>query len=266
MGLTMSEDKRCFVISPIGTEGSPAREHADDVFDYIIRPAADEFGIKAIRSDHLNEPGRISEQMFREILTSHCCLCVLTGHNPNVFYELAVAQSVGTPVIILIEREESLPFDIRDLRCVRYDLRPRPLFEGRYAREVVAHLRSLEAARWAAAPLLGEADLLRRRRLGLPGSLIEELSAPLEQKREALSSRQKQILFKVESLCAGQGFATQPEIANAFGKAQDDGELYYRLEHLRLLGFTEKRRDPGGHFFVYTLSPLYAGPPPGDSP
>src|SRR6266498_4050321 len=111
----MNAPKRCFVISPIGSEGSLIRQHADDVFDYIIKPAADEFGILAKRSDHLLEPGRISDQMFREILASDCCLCVLTGHNPNVFYELAVAQSVGTPVIVLIEKEEQLPFDIRDL-------------------------------------------------------------------------------------------------------------------------------------------------------
>src|SRR5438874_637577 len=113
----MSAEPRCFVISPIGVEGSPIRQHADDVFDYIVKPAAAEVGIAANRSDHLHEPGRITEQMFREIITSCCCVCVLTGHNPNVFYELAVAQSMGTPVIVLIERGEELPFDIRDLRC-----------------------------------------------------------------------------------------------------------------------------------------------------
>ena len=31
--------RRCFVISPIGPEGSPVREHADDVDDFIIKPA-----------------------------------------------------------------------------------------------------------------------------------------------------------------------------------------------------------------------------------
>src|SRR5690242_1453064 len=116
----MPAQKRCFVISPIGAQGSPTRQHADDVFDYVIKPAAAECCIQANRSDHLHEPGRISEQMFREIVGSNCCICVLTGRNPNVYYELAVAQMVGTPVIILIEKEEELPFDIRDLRCVRY--------------------------------------------------------------------------------------------------------------------------------------------------
>jgi hypothetical protein len=52
--------KRCFVISPIGAEGSTIREHADDVFDYIIKPAMEKCGIQAFRSDHLQEPGRIT--------------------------------------------------------------------------------------------------------------------------------------------------------------------------------------------------------------
>ena len=31
--------KKCFVISPIGPPDSEIREHADDVFEYIIKPA-----------------------------------------------------------------------------------------------------------------------------------------------------------------------------------------------------------------------------------
>src|SRR4051812_18121626 len=110
--------KKCFVISPIGQEGTSEREHANDVLDFIIEPAMKECGIESIRSDRLQEPGKISEQMFRSIVTSDLCLAVLTGENPNVYYELAVAQCAARPVIILMEKGHTLPFDIRDLRCV----------------------------------------------------------------------------------------------------------------------------------------------------
>lgn len=142
--------KKCFVISPIGKEGSPEREHADDVYDYIIRPAMEECRIEAFRSDHLKEPGKISEQMFRSILTEDLCIAVLTGHNPNVFYELAVAQCASRPVIILMEKGNALPFDIRDLRCVYYDLRPRPLANKLYVNEIIGHIKNLEACNWKA--------------------------------------------------------------------------------------------------------------------
>lgn len=254
----MTIPKRCFVVSPIGEKGSRIREHADDVFDFIITPAADEFGITPVRSDNLHEPGRISEQMYREIITSNCCICILTGHNPNVFYELAVAQTIGTAVIILIEKDEKLPFDIQDHRCVRYDLSLRANRDGKYAKEVVAHLRTLEAASWRSAPLFGDADRLRHQRLGLPQSLIDELLVPIEQRKETLSTQQKQLLFKIQSLCLFNGIATQHDIAAHFNKAHTDNELYYRMENLRFLGFIEKRRNPAGQFFEYSISSVYS--------
>ena len=103
---------KCFVISPIGDEGSDVRQHADDVFKYIIEPAMRECGIEAVRSDQLEKPGLISEQMFRFIFEADLCIAVLTDHNPNVFYELAVAHSAQRPVIILIEKGQRLPFDV----------------------------------------------------------------------------------------------------------------------------------------------------------
>ena len=148
--------KRCFVISPIGAEGSDIREHADAVFDYIIKPAMDEVGIEPRRSDHMQEPGKISDQMFDAILNDDLCVAVLTYDNPNVFYELAVAQWNLRPVIILLEKGRKLPFDIGDLRCVYYDLRPKAVAERAYASAVVAHVRALESTNWkASSPVVG---------------------------------------------------------------------------------------------------------------
>jgi hypothetical protein len=114
-------------------------------------------GIQAIRSDQLQEPGRLSEQMFRELLTDDLAIAVLTGHNANVFYELAVAHAASRPVIILIEKGESLPFDIQDLRCVYYDLKPRFLFDKVYVNQIVAHVRALEASGWKVPCMFGKA-------------------------------------------------------------------------------------------------------------
>jgi hypothetical protein len=146
--------RRCFVISPIGPEGSEAREHADDVFDYIIQPAAKECGVRVYRADQVHKSGRISDQMFRAILEEDFCIALLTGLNPNVFYELAIAQAVGKPVIALVDRKTVLPFDVQDLRCVQYDYKPRPLYKGVAAQEVVKHIRSIEARDWQIEPLL----------------------------------------------------------------------------------------------------------------
>ncbi len=144
----MKTTKRCFVISPIGEEGSVEREHADDVFDYIIKPAMDECGIKAFRSDHIVEPGLISNQMYDAILNFDMCVAVLTFKNPNVYYELAIAQAANKPVIILLQKGDQLPFDIKDLRCVFYDLKPRNLFEKVYISQIIDYIKSLESVNW----------------------------------------------------------------------------------------------------------------------
>ncbi len=148
--------RRCFVISPIGAEGSAVREHADDVFDFIIKPAMDELGISVYRSDHTQQIGRITDQMFRSLLGEDLCIAVLTFHNPNVFYELAIAQAAARPVIILIEKGQTIPFDIHDLRAVEYDLRPRPLRDRVYVKQIVELVRKLEEANWEVGVPFGQ--------------------------------------------------------------------------------------------------------------
>jgi hypothetical protein len=147
--------RQCFVISPIGDPGSPTREHADDVFDFIIKPAMDELGMVAYRADHNRQIGRITDQMIDSIMKEDFCIAILTDHNPNVFYELAIAQSAARPVIILIERGQKIPFDVRDLRTIEYDLRPRPLRDKVYSQRIVENVRTLEATNWEASVPFG---------------------------------------------------------------------------------------------------------------
>lgn len=137
--------KRCFLISPIGAEGSEIREHADDVMDFIIKPAMEELGYESYRSDHSHALGKISDQMFKSILQDDLCVALLTFQNPNVYYELAVAQSAARPVIILALKGTNLPFDIKDMRVVHYDLKPRPLSEGVYIKEIIEKVRFIES-------------------------------------------------------------------------------------------------------------------------
>ena len=140
--------KRCFVISPIGLEGTEIREHSDNVIEFIIGPAMKELGIHAYRSDHNLSAGKITEQMFKSLLRDDLCIAILTYHNPNVFYELAIAQSAARPTIIMIEKGTAIPFDLHDMRAIEYDFKPRALRDGIYSRQLIEHVRSIEAAGW----------------------------------------------------------------------------------------------------------------------
>lgn len=119
--------KKCFVISPIGQPGSDIRENADAVLDYIIDPALKELDIQAVRADKLSDPGLITDQMLAAILNYDLCIADLSGHNPNVFYELAIAQAAERPVVLLKLAGESIPFDVKDYRLIEYDLKPKSI-------------------------------------------------------------------------------------------------------------------------------------------
>jgi len=141
-------DRRCFVISPIGEEGTPIRKHADQVLSFIVAPAMRELGIEPIRSDHMPEPGQISQQMLREIITDDLCVAVLTYQNPNVFYELAVAQCASRPIVLMLEKGQRTPFDIQDLRILDYDFDLFAIDRGDYKDALVAQVRQVLMPTW----------------------------------------------------------------------------------------------------------------------
>jgi len=144
----MADKKKCFVISPIGQPGDEAREHSDDVFDYIIKPAMEEVGMGVYRGDHDQKVGKITEHIFDSILNDDLCIVILSFQNPNVYYELAVAQCAARPVIILNLKGNPLPFDIKDLRVIEYTLRPRMIQEKTYVKQIVEMVQNIKALNW----------------------------------------------------------------------------------------------------------------------
>lgn len=118
----MSEQKICFVISPIGSEESDTRERADTVFGDVIEEVVGDFGYTSMRADHISEPGIITNQVIEHVVESELVIADLTGKNPNVFYELAVRHAHQKPVIQLINKDEDIPFDVATQRTINIDL------------------------------------------------------------------------------------------------------------------------------------------------
>jgi hypothetical protein len=141
------------VISPIGAENSEIRRHADVVFSCIIEPAChidEDLGgseYEAERGDHKTAPGKITDQIYEDILGADLIIAVLTGANPNVYYELAIAQSAAKPVILLMEKGFDAPFDIKDQRIIYYDFDPQRIFHKTYVKQLRAAIVSLEMRR-----------------------------------------------------------------------------------------------------------------------
>ena len=120
--LTMpNQGKICFIIAPIGEEGSDIRQRSDQILKHIITPAAKECGFEPIRADQISEPGIITSQIIQHLLDDPLVIADLTGHNPNVFYELAIRHAIRKPCIQLIRKGEKIPFDIAQSRSIQLD-------------------------------------------------------------------------------------------------------------------------------------------------
>src|SRR5271165_2172238 len=94
-------DKTCFVIGPIGKDGSPERRHADLLLNAMIKHVleAEEFGYKVKRADEDADPGMIGDRVISDIINAELVVADLTDLNPNAFYELGIRHSKEKSVI-----------------------------------------------------------------------------------------------------------------------------------------------------------------------
>ena len=111
--------KRCFIVTPIGSENDPIRRHIEGIFEAAIRPALED-KYKLIVAHKIYEPGSITKQVISEIYNAELVIANLTNRNPNVMYELAFRHSLGKPIIMIAELGTNLPSDIIMERTIFY--------------------------------------------------------------------------------------------------------------------------------------------------
>ncbi|MCK5747864.1 hypothetical protein [Oricola sp.] len=116
-----TELRSCFVIAPIGEEGSDTRNRSDKVLKHIIRPAAQSCGYKAERADEIDKPGLITSQVINRVVQDELVIADLTEMNPNVFYELAIRHAIRKPLVQIIQKGERIPFDVAGTRTISVD-------------------------------------------------------------------------------------------------------------------------------------------------
>jgi len=85
-----------------------------------IRQAAENLDLRCRRADDIWENAAIIQDVVSLIDRSRVVICDCTGRNPNVFYEVGIAHTLGREVILVAQNENDIPFDLRHLRYVRY--------------------------------------------------------------------------------------------------------------------------------------------------
>jgi len=107
-----------FVLMPFLPEMKPIYE------DHILKACA-EANMSCRRADDFFHVGHIMEDVWSAICQAKWIIADCTGRNPNVFYEMGIAHTVGKKVILIAQSEEDVPFDIRHVRYLEYQYTPR---------------------------------------------------------------------------------------------------------------------------------------------
>ena len=114
--------RKCFVVSPIGDAGSDIRKNADQLYQHIIKPVCEKCGFEAKRVDDFNTSDSITQDILDALNEYDLVIADLTGHNPNVFFEIGYRTKSQKPIIHLKRKGETLPFDVSAIRTFEYDL------------------------------------------------------------------------------------------------------------------------------------------------
>lgn len=123
----VAKKPRCFIAMPITTHPEDAerwddQEHWLHVMDVLFVPAVERAGFEAVRPI-TSGADVIHSEIFKHITGADMLLCDLSGHNPNVFFELGVRTSLNLPVALVRDEHTRLPFDTGTVNTYTYESR-----------------------------------------------------------------------------------------------------------------------------------------------
>lgn len=110
---TRVNQKKAFVLMPFTLPWS-------DRIWRMLKKYVSESGLEAIRADDLYGQ-QIIEDIWEGILQARLIIADTTGKNPNVFYELGVAHTLGKPFILLTQNIDDIPLDLNRYRHIIYE-------------------------------------------------------------------------------------------------------------------------------------------------
>jgi hypothetical protein len=94
------------------------------VWEDHIRSVVATMGLTAKRADDFFTAHSVMADVWNAICASSAIVADCTGRNPNVFYEIGVAHTMGKPVILITQDRDDVPFDLRHLRYIEYEYTP----------------------------------------------------------------------------------------------------------------------------------------------
>ncbi len=115
-GVTVEATDTCFVMMPFANP-------IGGYYATIYEPAIKKAGLTPVRADtDIFGTGKIIDQIWTGLKRAKVLVAELTGRNPNVLYELGLAHALHKPVVLISSNEADVPFDVRHVRVIYYEL------------------------------------------------------------------------------------------------------------------------------------------------
>lgn len=134
----MSRAAHVFVLMPFAA-------HLRAVYEGPVKRACRQLKLSVERADDVFSASEIMKDVWAGIANSLLVIADCTGRNPNVFYELGMAHTLGKQAILLAQNDDDVPSDIRHYRYIKYRVTaPRTLEKQLYRtlREVASEVRT----------------------------------------------------------------------------------------------------------------------------
>jgi hypothetical protein len=105
-----------FVIMPFSESWS------DHVFADLFKPAIEDAQFTASHGDSIVRVGDLSTNVWRSITQAGVIVADVSVPNPNVYYEIALADALGKPVFLFKQKSVTLPADFGGIHYYEYDI------------------------------------------------------------------------------------------------------------------------------------------------
>ncbi len=106
-----------FVLMPFSSD-------LKEMYEDHIKNVALSLNLEIARADDFFSASAVMQDVWNGICNSRLIIADCTGRNPNVFYEIGLAHTVGKRVILIAQSIEDVPFDLRHIRYISYEYSP----------------------------------------------------------------------------------------------------------------------------------------------
>ena len=101
----------------------PFSEDFADIYELGIKKACEDAGAHCERVDEQIHFDNILERVYNQIAKADVIVAEMTGKNPNVFYEVGYAHALNKQVILLTQKADDIPFDLKHYPHIVYGRR-----------------------------------------------------------------------------------------------------------------------------------------------